>query len=65
MGGPALELGDFVDIPQFTGAIFANTGDNVGAHPFEAGDTTAVAHERGDAAAGLGFPHVDAAGAVA
>ena len=65
MGGPALELGDFVDVPQFTCAIFADTGDDVGVHPFEAGDATAVAHERGNPAARLSFPHVNAAGAVA
>ena len=65
MGGPALELCDFINVPQFAGAIFTDTGNDVGVHPFEASDATAVAHERGNPAARLSFPHVNAAGSVA
>ena len=65
VGGPALKLGDFINVPKFAGAIFTDAGDDVGTYPFEAGDTTAVAHERGNPAAGLGFPHMNATGSVA
>ena len=64
MGGPALELTDFINIPEFTGTIFTDTGHHVGAYPFEACDPAAVSHERGHASAGLRFPYMDAAGTI-
>ena len=65
VGSPALKLADFVDVPHFGGAVFAGADDNVGAGPFEAGDAAAMAHEACGTPTRFGFPHVNAAGAVA